>query len=75
VRPIATCTVWIAVDDSTPENGCLQVIKGSHKARRLFHHQTNREPELTLNQELVPSEFDERDAAEIRARIRPSLAA
>ena len=23
-------TVWIAVDDATPENGCLQFVRGSH---------------------------------------------
>jgi ectoine hydroxylase-related dioxygenase (phytanoyl-CoA dioxygenase family) len=65
VRPIATCTVWIAVDDSTPANGCLRVIKGSHKAGRLFRHETNASQDLTLNQELAPSEFDERDAVDI----------
>src|SRR3954462_7143566 len=65
VRPIATCTVWIAVDDSTPENGCLQVIKGSHKAKRLFRHKTNPDRNLTLNQELETAEYDERDAVDI----------
>jgi ectoine hydroxylase-related dioxygenase (phytanoyl-CoA dioxygenase family) len=65
VRPIATATVWIAVDDSTPENGCLQVIKGSHRARRLFRHDTNTSKDLTLNQELASSEFDARDAVDI----------
>ncbi|HEX3501248.1 MAG TPA: phytanoyl-CoA dioxygenase family protein, partial [Stellaceae bacterium] len=65
VRPIATATVCIAVDDSTPENGCLRVISGSHKARRLFQHETNASNDLTLNQQLAPSEFDERDAVDI----------
>ena len=26
IRPLATCSVWIALDHSTPENGCLRVI-------------------------------------------------
>ena len=26
IRPLATCTVWLAIDDSTPENGCLKFI-------------------------------------------------
>ena len=30
IRPLATCTVWLAIDDSTLENGCLKFIKGSH---------------------------------------------
>jgi ectoine hydroxylase-related dioxygenase (phytanoyl-CoA dioxygenase family) len=31
MRPIVNCTMWIAVDDSTPENGCLRYIPRSHK--------------------------------------------
>lgn len=65
IRPIATCTAWIALDDSTPENGCLRVIKGSHKQRRLFRHKTNDGPGLSLNQELEPAEYDEKDACDI----------
>lgn len=30
-------SVMIAVDDATEENGCLQVLKGSHKMGRLNH--------------------------------------
>jgi ectoine hydroxylase-related dioxygenase (phytanoyl-CoA dioxygenase family) len=65
IRPVATCTVWIAVDEATTENGCLRVIRGSHKARRLFRHATNEAKNLTLNQELVPEEYDERDAVDL----------
>ena len=36
IRPLATCTVWIAVDDATTENGCLQFIPGSHRKRQLI---------------------------------------
>lgn len=59
IRPIATCTVWIAVDDATPENGCLKLIAGSHKNKRLMTHEQKNDPELTLQQELLPGEFDE----------------
>lgn len=65
IRPIATCTVWIAVDDSTKENGCLRVVRSSHRQRRLFQHKTNADRNLTLNQELEPSQYDERDAVDI----------
>lgn len=68
IRPVATCTVWIAIDDSTPENGCLRVIRGSHKDRRLRRHDTNASPELTLNQELSPDEYDESEAVDIVLR-------
>ena len=62
IRPLATCTVWIAVDAANTDNGCLQVIRGSHRSKKLFRHQTNPDPELTLNQELMKEEFDESNA-------------
>jgi hypothetical protein len=31
MRPLVTCTMWIAVDAATPENGCLRYVPGSHK--------------------------------------------
>ena len=65
IRPLATCTVWIAVDDATRENGCLRFIRGSHRSRRLLSHRVNASPDLTLNQELVRSEFDESEAVDL----------
>ena len=59
IRPIATCTVWIAIDDATPDNGCLKLIPGSHKQEALLKHETNPNTNLTLNQELLSSQFDE----------------
>lgn len=65
IEPLATCTVWIAVDSSTVENGCLRVIPGSHQAQRLAQHKKNDAPGLALNLELDESEFDEADAVDI----------
>lgn len=62
IRPLATCTVWIAIDDSTPENGCLRIIPGSHKDQRLRAHHTYEGNDVTLNQELNADEFDEAKA-------------
>jgi ectoine hydroxylase-related dioxygenase (phytanoyl-CoA dioxygenase family) len=57
--------VWIAVDAATPENGCLRVIKGSHKDHRLRKHRTVNAPDVTLTQELEPDEFDESRAVDL----------
>ena len=65
IRPLATCTVWIAVDAATRANGCLRLIPGSHKAKRLGQHRTNEGDNLTLNQELLNSEFNEEDAIDL----------
>jgi len=65
IRPLATCTVWIAVDAATPENGCLRVISGSHQERRLRRHRTVAAGDVTLTQELQPEEYDERLAVDL----------
>jgi ectoine hydroxylase-related dioxygenase (phytanoyl-CoA dioxygenase family) len=65
IRPLATCTAWLAVDDATPENGCLRIIKGSHKNKDLLQHETNPSTDLTLNQELLKTEYDESNAVDL----------
>jgi ectoine hydroxylase-related dioxygenase (phytanoyl-CoA dioxygenase family) len=65
VRPLATCTVWLAVDDATRENGCLRIIRGSHKDKRLRAHDTSQATDITLNQELKKEEYDEKDAVDL----------
>lgn len=65
IRPLATCTVWIALDDSTTENGCLRVIPGSHHERRLRAHRSLDADDVTLGQELDPSEYDPATAEDI----------
>ena len=50
IRPLATCTVWLAVDDSDRENGCLTVIPGSHRDRVHFRHRTRTDEDIVLNQ-------------------------
>ena len=65
IRPLATCSVWIAVDDSNTENGCLQVIPGSHRRRELKGHHINKADGLALPLELDEDTFDARDAVNI----------
>lgn len=31
LEPMQVVTLWLAIDDSTPENGCMRVIPNSHK--------------------------------------------
>ena len=65
IRPLATCTAWIAVDASTVENGCLRVIRGSHRERALLAHHRNDGPGLALNQELDTAVLDEANAVDL----------
>ena len=65
LRPLATCTVWMAIDNATIDNGCLRLIPGSHKQQMLREHQINPSPDLTLNQELIATEFSKDEAVDL----------
>ncbi len=65
IRPLATCTVWIAVDEATPENGCMRFIPGSHRARELAGHHRRDGDDVTLHQELDADAFDPAEAVDV----------
>jgi len=58
INPLATCTVWLAIDNANEDNGCLRFIKGSHKNKELKEHSRNDNSNLTLHQELKENELD-----------------
>lgn len=65
IRPLATCTLWIAIDDSLVDNGCLRVIPGSHRAKELTDHQKEDRTDLVLNQRVADGKFDETSAVDV----------
>ena len=65
IRPLANCTVWVAIEPSTRENGCLQVIPGSHTAKVLHPHLHEDRTDLTLNQRMAVGSFDESQAVDL----------
>lgn len=65
IRPLATCTVWVALEPSTKANGCLRVIPRSHAAKLTHDHLHEDRSDLTLNQRLAAETFDERTAVDI----------
>lgn len=65
IRPLATCSVWIAVDDSTVENGCLRFIPGSHRSRELAEHEWSDASDLSLPLQLRGAAFDEGEAVDV----------
>lgn len=69
IRPLRTCTVWIAIDHSTTANGCLRVISGSHKARKMYAHQANSSKNYVLNQEIAPDAMP--DASPVDIELKP----
>ena len=65
IRPLATCTVWVALEPSTRANGCLRVIPGSHAAKTLHPHLHEDRQDVTLNQRLAVGAFSEDVAVDI----------
>ena len=68
IRPLANCTVWVALEESTIENGCLRVIPRSHAAKQLHEHLHEDRSDLTLNQRMAPGTFDEASAVDLELR-------
>jgi ectoine hydroxylase-related dioxygenase (phytanoyl-CoA dioxygenase family) len=65
IRPLATCTAWVAIDDSVVENGCLRVIPGSHEPPRIVPHQLDEREDVTLNQRVADGHLDESLAVDV----------
>jgi hypothetical protein len=65
IRPLATCTVWVALEPSTTENGCLRVIPGSHRNHQLHEHLHEDRQDLVLNQRMAEGTFDEAEAVDL----------
>ncbi|MGE0314535.1 MAG: phytanoyl-CoA dioxygenase family protein [Lautropia sp.] len=65
IRPLATCTVWVALDPSTRANGCLRVIPGSHRDATLQPHLHEDRDDLVLTQRARADSFDEAAAVDL----------
>jgi ectoine hydroxylase-related dioxygenase (phytanoyl-CoA dioxygenase family) len=68
MRPLANCTVWVALDESSVDNGCLRVIPRSHAARVTHPHLLEDRPDVALQQRLSEGSFRESDAVDLQLR-------
>lgn len=51
-------TAWIALDDATPQNGCMYVLPGGHTLGALKHHHT-------IDCEILPDRLDKGQAVPV----------
>ena len=64
LEPPEAHTAWIAIDDSDVENGCMQIIPGSHKDGIVTHGSSDREGNLlSINLE-IPDEYVDKSSAQ-----------
>ena len=61
-------TAWIALWDSTPENGCMRVVPGSHRNPILPHVVYSNENRLQRDAHEVAVEVDEAQAVDVVLR-------
>lgn len=67
LEPMEVLTIWLAVDDSTRENGCLRVIPGTHKLD-LKEYQRVTDIPNPLESQIDPKYVDESQAVDIELR-------
>ncbi len=67
IRPLATCTAWVAFDDVDAGNGAMRYIPGSHRMGS-FGHRTDRSPRLALHQVVDDEKMDEGRARHVELR-------
>lgn len=68
IRPLANCSVWIALDEANKDNGCLRVIENSH-TKGLLKHTTDNNSKYALNQTLEKDLYDEDKASDIELKM------
>lgn len=56
--PVEVVTLWLALDPSTVENGCMQVIPGSHRTGQRRYEPLEDGDESLFAKELASDEFD-----------------
>ena len=65
IRPLATCSIWIALDASTPENGCMRFVPGSHRARESQPHKVAIGDGRTLERSIADEAWAEEHARDV----------
>ena len=67
IEPMDTFTLWLAVDDSDVENGCMRVIPGSHREEAVLLHKVDLDSGTTLPMSLQDLDLSEAMDVQLRA--------
>jgi ectoine hydroxylase-related dioxygenase (phytanoyl-CoA dioxygenase family) len=68
MTPRRLVSAWVALSDSTPENGCLRVLPGSHRRSRLDHTTGHHEHNMLGTGLQVTADLDVSRAVDVRLR-------
>ena len=65
LEPPDIVTAWVALTDSSPDNGCMRVVPGTHKLDVVAHRDTYAENNMLSRGQEVAVEVDEAKAVDI----------
>ncbi len=65
IEPPVNISAWIAIDDVTVENSCLQIIPGSH---RQFLQHTDAPEEMAIKEMVAPDAYDASRAVDMELK-------
>ena len=65
IRPLASEAVWIAIDESNENNGCLKILTGSNTALMLLPHQSLSGKSAALDKEIKPEFIESKDVVSV----------
>jgi hypothetical protein len=65
IEPLETLTVWISLDGSTVEQGCMKYIPGSHKSHKIYSHHFEHRDDYTLAQVIDDDQVNLNQAKDI----------
>jgi chlorinating enzyme len=68
LQPMHVITMWLAVDESTVENGCMRVISGSHKLRDRRYENVDTKKNL-FGREVVAEDLDLPKAVDLELKV------
>jgi len=61
IQPMDHLTTWIALDEATPENGCMTVIPGAHKDGILTHEAVEYDTDIVIHD----TDYEQDDLVEL----------
>lgn len=65
LRPPNIVTAWVALSESTPENGCMRVIPGTHRSSFLSQRETYARDNMLSRGQEIAVEVNESEAVDL----------
>jgi ectoine hydroxylase-related dioxygenase (phytanoyl-CoA dioxygenase family) len=65
LEPMEVITLWLAIDEPTPENGCMRVLPGTHRVGPVEHVRVEHPGTKVLHLALPPERVDETRAVDV----------